>query len=89
MVMLSEDVAREITDNIGNGPDLLVGENNRAVASMVWTADRRMLVELMSAASTDSATKQGTQADAGGGLARRSSCTFGRRPNRCPARENF
>ena len=27
---------------------------------MVWTVDRRMLVEIMSAASIDSATKQGT-----------------------------
>jgi hypothetical protein len=29
------------------------------MASMVWTADRRTLVELMSAASLDSATKHG------------------------------
>jgi hypothetical protein len=56
-VMLSEDVAREIIDNIGNGPTYPVGERNRIMASMVWTADRRTLVELMSAASTDSATK--------------------------------
>ena len=56
-VMLSEDVAREIIDNIGNGPTYPVGERNRTMASMVWTADRRTLVELMSAASTDSATK--------------------------------
>jgi short-subunit dehydrogenase len=58
-VMLSEDVAREIIDNIGNGPTYPVGERNRAMASMVWTADRRALVELMSAASRDSATKHG------------------------------
>lgn len=58
-VMLSEDVAREIIDNIGNGPTYPVGEKNRAMASMVWTADRRTLVELMSAASLDSASKHG------------------------------
>ena len=58
-VMLSEDVAREIIDNIGNGPTYPVGERNRTMASMVWTADRRTLVELMSAASLDSATKYG------------------------------
>ena len=42
-VMLSEDVAREIIDNIGNGPTYPVGERNRTMASMVWTADRRTL----------------------------------------------
>ncbi len=57
IVMLSEDVAREIIENIGNGPDV-VGENNRAMASMVWTVDRRTLVELMSAASLDSASRR-------------------------------
>ena len=51
--MLSEDVAIEITENIGNGPVHVVGENNRALASHVWTVDRRTLVEMMSAASTD------------------------------------
>jgi short-subunit dehydrogenase len=50
--MLSEDVAREIVENVGNGPVHVVGENNRAVASQVWTIDRRALVEMMSAAST-------------------------------------
>jgi uncharacterized protein len=59
-VMLSEDAAREIIENIGNGPTYPVGESNRTMASMVWTADRRTLVELMSTASIDSATKQGT-----------------------------
>jgi uncharacterized protein len=59
-VMLSDDVAREIIENIGNGPTCPVGEKNRAMASMVWTADRRTLVELMSAASLDTAAKQGT-----------------------------
>jgi hypothetical protein len=58
-VMLSEDAAREIIENIGNGPTYPVGERNRTMASMVWTADRRTLVELMSAASQDSATKHG------------------------------
>jgi uncharacterized protein len=55
--MLSEDVAREIIDNIGNGPVHVVGENNRAVASQVWTIDRRSLVEMMSAASMDFASR--------------------------------
>ena len=59
-VMLPEDVAREIVENIGNGPTYPVGEKNRTMASMVWTADRRTLVELMTAASLDSASKQGT-----------------------------
>jgi uncharacterized protein len=56
--MLSEDVAREIIDNIGNGPVHVVGENNRAVASAVWTIDRRTLVEMMSSAATDFAEKR-------------------------------
>jgi uncharacterized protein len=50
--MLSEDVAREIVENVGNGPVHVVGENNRAVASQIWTIDRRALVEMMSAASS-------------------------------------
>lgn len=56
--MLSEDVAREIIENIGNGPVHVVGENNRAVASQVWTIDRRSLVEMMSAASLDFAGRR-------------------------------
>lgn len=59
-VMLSEDAAREIIDNIGNGPTYPVGENNRTMASMVWTIDRRKLVEMTSAASNDFAAKEGT-----------------------------
>jgi uncharacterized protein len=58
--MLSEDVAREIIENIGNGPVHVVGENNRAVASQVWTIDRRSLVEMMSAASMDFASRTAT-----------------------------
>jgi uncharacterized protein len=50
--MSSEDVAVEIVENIGNGPVHVVGEHNRAIASQVWTIDRRALVEMMSAAST-------------------------------------
>lgn len=50
--MRSEDVAAEIIANIGNGPSYVIGENNRAVAQQVWTVDRRVLVEMMSAAST-------------------------------------
>lgn len=56
--MLSEDVAREIVENIGNGPVHVVGEKNRAVASQVWTIDRRALVEMMSAASIDFASRR-------------------------------
>ena len=59
--MLSEDVAREIIENIGNGPVHVVGENNRAVASQVWTIDRRTLVEMMSAASPISPTEGGPE----------------------------
>jgi short-subunit dehydrogenase len=58
MHMLSDDVAREIIENIGNGPVHVVGENNRAVASQVWTIDRRSLVEMMSAASLDFASRR-------------------------------
>ncbi|SEH72516.1 Short-chain dehydrogenase [Mycolicibacterium rutilum] len=50
--MLSEDVAAEIIANVGNGPTYVVGEHNRAVAEQVWTVDRRTLVEMISAAST-------------------------------------
>jgi uncharacterized protein len=56
--MLPEDVAREILENIGNGPVHVVGENNRAVASQVWPIDRRSLVEMMSAASMDFAARR-------------------------------
>jgi uncharacterized protein len=58
--MLSEDVAREIIENIGNGPVHVVGENNRAAASAVWTIDRRALVEMMSTASLDFASRTNT-----------------------------
>ncbi|MGH3678610.1 MAG: SDR family NAD(P)-dependent oxidoreductase [Mycobacterium sp.] len=51
--MRSEDAAREIIDNIGNGPTFVVGEINRTMASYVWTVDRRNLVQMMSAASAD------------------------------------
>jgi short-subunit dehydrogenase len=56
--MLPDDVAREIIENIGNGPVHVVGENNRAVASQVWPIDRRSLVEMMSAASIDFASRR-------------------------------
>jgi short-subunit dehydrogenase len=56
--MLSEVVAGEIIENIGNGPVHVVGENNRAAASAVWTIDRRSLVEMMSAASLDFASRR-------------------------------
>ena len=56
--MLSEDVAREIIDNIGSGPVHVVGENNRAAASAVWTIDRRALVEMMTTASLDFASRR-------------------------------
>ncbi|BBY30921.1 SDR family NAD(P)-dependent oxidoreductase [Mycolicibacterium sediminis] len=58
--MTSEDVAREIVENVGNGPVHVVGENNRAVAAQVWTIDRRALVEMMSIASKDFADKRST-----------------------------
>jgi uncharacterized protein len=57
--MRSEDVAAEIIENIGNGPTFVVGEANRAIASHVWTVDRRSLVEMISAASTDFAANRG------------------------------
>jgi short-subunit dehydrogenase len=56
--MLSEDVAHEIIENVGNGPVHVVGENNRTVAAAVWTLDRRALVEMMSTASLDFASRR-------------------------------
>jgi hypothetical protein len=56
--MLADDVASEIIENIGNGPVHVVGENNRAAASAVWTIERRILVEMMSAASLDFASRR-------------------------------
>ena len=56
--MLPDDVAREIIENIGNGPTYVVGETNRVLASQVWTVDRRILVEMTSAASADFATQR-------------------------------
>ena len=56
--MRPDDVAREIIENIGNGPVHVVGENNRATASAVWTIDRRSLVEMMTTASLDFASRR-------------------------------
>lgn len=56
--MTADDVAREIVDNIGNGPVHVVGEHNRAVAAQVWPIERRALVEMMSMASSDFAAKR-------------------------------
>lgn len=56
--MTSEDVAREIVEHIGDGPVHVVGEHNRAVASQVWTIERRALVEMMSLASNDFAARR-------------------------------
>ncbi|UNB54748.1 hypothetical protein [Mycolicibacterium sp. YH-1] len=56
--MTSEAVAAEILEHIGDGPVHVVGENNRAVASQVWTIDRRTLVEMMSTASADFAARR-------------------------------
>jgi short-subunit dehydrogenase len=50
--MPSEDAAREIIENIANGPVHVVGEFNRMAAANVWTVDRRALVEMLSAASS-------------------------------------
>jgi hypothetical protein len=59
--MLSDDVAAEIIENIGSGPVHVVGENNRAVASQIWTIDRRTLTEMMSTASTEFAKSRKLQ----------------------------
>lgn len=58
--MQAEDVAREIIENIDNGPVHVVGEGNRAAASRVWTVDRRVLVEAMSTVSMQLPTQQTT-----------------------------
>ena len=55
--MLPEVVATEIIENIGNGPVHVVGENNRAASAAVWTIERRALVEMMSTASLDFASR--------------------------------
>ncbi|MGR6999362.1 SDR family NAD(P)-dependent oxidoreductase [Yinghuangia aomiensis] len=47
--MRPEDVAREILENVGNGPTHVVGESNRTLASHMWPVDRRLAVEAMSA----------------------------------------
>lgn len=57
--MTAEDVAREIVEHVGDGPVHVVGEHNRAVASQVWPIERRALVEMMSVASKDFASKRG------------------------------
>jgi uncharacterized protein len=49
--MSSADTAREIVENIGNGPVHVVGDINRLAAQQIWTVDRRGLVEMLSAAS--------------------------------------
>lgn len=49
--MPSEDAAREILKNIGNGPVHVVGDLNRMAASHVWTVERRDLVNMLTAAS--------------------------------------
>lgn len=56
--MLPEDVAREIIENIGNGPVHVVGEANRASASRLWPVDRRAAVEAMSASARVFATER-------------------------------
>jgi len=58
--MLSDDVAREIIENIGNGPVHVVGESNRAASTAIWTIDRRSLVEMMTVASLDFASRTNT-----------------------------
>jgi short-subunit dehydrogenase len=55
--MLSEDVAREIIENIADGPVHVVGEHNRAASAAIWTIDRRSLVEMMSVAAMDFASR--------------------------------
>src|SRR5260370_511837 len=49
--MLSEDVAREIIENIGNGPVHVVGEKNRAAAPPLSTIDPPSLLQMLSTAS--------------------------------------
>ena len=49
--LLPADAAREIIENIGNGPTHFVGDANRAAAARVWPGDRRAAVVAMSAAT--------------------------------------
>jgi uncharacterized protein len=55
--LLPDEVAQEILANIANGPTYVVGEANRAVASGVWRVDRRAVVEVLSAATLDHASR--------------------------------
>jgi short-subunit dehydrogenase len=59
--LLPEDAAREIIENIGNGPTHVVGESNRASAARVWPVDRRLAVEAMSASTRAFATQRQTR----------------------------
>jgi short-subunit dehydrogenase len=59
--LLPEDAAREIIENIGNGPTHVVGESNRASAARVWPMDRRLAVEAMSASTRAFATQRQTR----------------------------
>jgi short-subunit dehydrogenase len=56
--MTPDDVAREIIDNIGNGPTHVVGAANRASAARIWPVDRRAAVEMMSANTRTFATQR-------------------------------
>jgi short-subunit dehydrogenase len=58
--LLPEDAAREITENIGNGPVHIVGAANRATASRIWPVDRRAAVEAMSEHTRTFATQRAT-----------------------------
>ncbi len=49
--MLPADAAREIIENIGNGPTHFVGDATRAAAARLWPGDRRAAVTAMSAST--------------------------------------
>ena len=49
--LLPADAAREIIENIGNGPTHFGGDANRAAAARVWPGDRRAAVVAISAAT--------------------------------------
>jgi short-subunit dehydrogenase len=49
--LLPAEAAREIIENIGNGPVHLVGETVRASAARIWPADRAAAVAAMSAST--------------------------------------
>ena len=61
--MTSTDVAAELVASIDNGPTHVVGEHNRALAAGLWTVDRRVAVELLTAATDEFSQRERSSSD--------------------------